>query len=180
MTGTIIRRAALTESLWANRAGRKADIAFGPGWLVGFAWLDQDAPFSDYAGHDRTITLLDGAGFTLVRPDGARLAVTRPFTPAAFDGAGPLDCRLADGPCVVLNALSDRAAFTHEVAIIDPSGLAPIASGLLTFLVILAGEVSLGPGTAVPRDTIHLTQAAGLRASPDARAALIRFTPAVR
>ena len=52
-------------SRWPNGAGRKADIASGDGWMVGFAWLDADAPFSDLSGHNRTITLLDGPGFTL-------------------------------------------------------------------------------------------------------------------
>jgi hypothetical protein len=52
-------------SRWRNGAGRKADIAAGPDWLVGYAWLDADAPFSDYAGYDRTITLIEGPGFIL-------------------------------------------------------------------------------------------------------------------
>ena len=52
-------------SRWVNGAGRKADIDSGPGWMVGFAWLDTDAPFSDHSGQSRTITLLDGPGFTL-------------------------------------------------------------------------------------------------------------------
>jgi len=65
VTATLIPFASLSESRWRNGAGRKADIATGQDWLVGFAWLEADAPFSDYRGLDRTITLVDGQGFTL-------------------------------------------------------------------------------------------------------------------
>jgi environmental stress-induced protein Ves len=54
----VIRSAALPVSRWRNGAGRKADIATGDGWMAGFAWLDEEAPFSEFAGQDRTITLL--------------------------------------------------------------------------------------------------------------------------
>src|SRR5262249_56056499 len=55
VTATLIPFASLSESRWRNGAGRKVDIASGPGWLVGFAWLDGDAPFSDYRGPDPTL-----------------------------------------------------------------------------------------------------------------------------
>jgi hypothetical protein len=44
---TLIPRASLAHHPWRNKAGRKADIATGADWLIGFAFLDQDAPFSD-------------------------------------------------------------------------------------------------------------------------------------
>ena len=72
----VIHQAGLTISRWPNGAGRKADIATGDGWLVGFAWLDADAPFSDYTGHDRTIMLVEGPGFTLEVPGGRSLTGT--------------------------------------------------------------------------------------------------------
>ncbi len=113
----IIQRAALLPiSPWPNQAGRKADIAIGPGWLVAFAWLDQDARFSDYTGVDRTITLIDGKGFVLRFDDGRDVAVA-PLSPTPFDGGLGLACHLPHGPCRVLNVMTERSRASHRVRI---------------------------------------------------------------
>src|SRR4051794_33859295 len=105
-------------SRWPNDSGRKADIASGPGWLAGFAWLDADAPFSDLSGQDRTITLLDGPGFTLdFAPRYPALAVRSRHAPAHFDGGWPARCRIL-GPCLVLNAMSVRGQWRHDVRVL--------------------------------------------------------------
>ena len=54
----LLRHAELPITRWRNGAGRKADVVGGPGWSIGFAWLEAAADFSHYAGQDRTITLL--------------------------------------------------------------------------------------------------------------------------
>ncbi len=116
MTVTVRRQADLPISLWPNGCGRKADIAAGPGWLVAFAWLDADAPFSDYTGTDRTITLIDGAGFALRFGDGETLDV-KPLQPTPFDGGRRLDCHLPAGPCRVVNVMTDRSVWQNAVRI---------------------------------------------------------------
>jgi environmental stress-induced protein Ves len=116
MTAIILRNTDLPISPWPNKAGRKADIASGPGWLVAFAWLDRDARFSDYTGLDRTITLIDGEGFVLRFDDGHDVAVS-PLVPTPFDGGLGLTCHLQDGPCRVLNVMTERARFSHRVRI---------------------------------------------------------------
>ena len=97
-----IRFADLPRSPWPNGAGRKADIAVGPmgedgrpDWLLAFAWLDAEAPFSDYSGFDRTITLVSGVAFVLEFGQQApSLVVDAPFRPTAFDGGLPARCLL--------------------------------------------------------------------------------------
>ena len=116
MAPVVLRAAQLPISPWPNNAGRKADIASGPGWLVAFAWLDQDARFSDYTGVDRTITLIDGDGFVLRFDDGRDLAVM-PFSPTDFDGGVGLSCHLPHGTCRVLNVMTDRRHASHRVQI---------------------------------------------------------------
>ncbi len=174
MPADIIRHTSLSESPWLNGAGRKADIASGPGWTVGFAWLERDAPFSDYAGHDRTITLLEGAGFTLALREGALLTVDQIGVPAAFDGAGPIACTLLGGPCTVLNAMTAYPALSHTVQVLD---MADIAPGPDVLLVVLRGTITAGAESAGPRDALRLTDTTGLRFSPDARAAVVRIEP---
>lgn len=171
MDATLIRAAGLSESPWRNGAGRKADIASGPGWMLGFAWLDRDAPFSDYAGHDRTITLLRGAGFRLALPAGAELTVDRPFDPVAFEGAGPIACTLPAGPCEVLNVITAYPALSHTVQVIDAAHLAHVDPGPRVFLVVLTGQL----GAAQARDTIVFSAPARLEPAPDTRIAVVRI-----
>jgi environmental stress-induced protein Ves len=179
MPPRLIRRAGLAVSKWRNGAGRKCDIATGPGWLVGFAFLDQDAPFSEYPGIDRTITLIEGPGFGLDFGTAApALVVGMPFAPRPFDGGLAAQCRVAGGPCVVLNAISERAGWTHTVSVgALPDG--PTDPGIV---VVLRGEVANvdaanGHAVAGFRDSWQLAGPAVLRASPDALVALIRIVP---
>jgi hypothetical protein len=178
MTVTVIPFAGLTVSPWRNGAGRKADIAAGADWLVGFAWLDADAPFSSYDGHDRTITLIEGPGFTLdFGRAHAALAARKPYVPCLFDGGWTAQCRVPDGPCMVLNAMTARATWTHSVSVGPVAAQAAPSHGGLAFLVVLEGSVAIDGQTAGPRDAFRLSGAATSEAGADARAALIRIDP---
>ncbi len=143
----VIRHAGLPVSRWPNGAGRKADIAVGDGWLVGFAWLDADAPFSDYTGHDRSIMLVEGPGFTLDFADGRLLAVTVPFVPVAFDGGWPAHCRIA-GPSRVLNVVTRRTSLDHRFTTAAGSRVVTSKRGLAQLLVVLRGTVQLSAPAA--------------------------------
>jgi environmental stress-induced protein Ves len=167
MKPSVIRNESLAVTRWVNGAGRKADIAVGDGWLLGFAWLDLDAPFSDYSGHDRTIMLLEGPGFSLDLPAGSVLAVTERFVPTAFDGAGPMACKVR-GPCRVLNAISVYPGWSHTMQVIPGTDLAAVEPGEAVFAVVLRGSVDdAGVGDTLP---ITATTAGG-----DAILAIVRF-----
>lgn len=168
-------------SPWRNGAGRKADIAAGSDWLVGFAWLDGDAPFSNYAGHDRTITLIEGPGFALdFGPAHAALAARRAYVPWLFDGGWTAHCQVPDGPCMVLNAMTARAAWTHSVTVAAPATLAAPTPGGAAFLVVLEGSVAIDGQTGGPRDAFCLVDAVTASAGAGALTALIRIDPRVR
>lgn len=165
-------------SRWRNGAGRKADIAAGPDWLVGYAWLDADAPFSDYAGYDRTITLIEGPGFILdFGPSHARLLARRPHAPSAFDGGWPARCRVPDGPCMVLNAMTARSAWTHRVTVATANARVTPGPGGLAFLVVLEGSVTVAGQTAGARDAFRVETAATFEADAAARVVLIGIDP---
>ena len=174
-----IRFADLTASRWPNGAGRKADIASGEGWLVAFAWLDADAPFSDYRCHDRTITLTDGAGFVLdFAPPTPSLLVDASFRPTPFDGGWPATCRLPAGPCLVLNAMTARQAWRHQVSI-TPAHIALPAVDGQRFIVVLRGSCTVHGGPALgPRDALRSTAAATLGTASDALLAVVHIRPA--
>ena len=132
----VIRAGGLPVSRWPNGAGRKADIASGDGWMVGYAWLDGDAPFSGLPGLDRTITLVEGPGFTLDIAGRPPLVVDQPFQPAGFDGGAPTTCQVR-GPCRVLNVMTERGRLRYTVEIVE--GVVAARDGE-TFTVVLRGE----------------------------------------
>ncbi len=173
-----IRFADLAVTPWRNGAGRKADIAAGEGWLAGFAFLDRDTPFSDYAGHDRTITLVDGAGFELEIVGRGVLRVDRPGIPLRFDGGALTTCRLLDGPCRVLNAMTARASWTHEVEIVTGPDLdlSPPGEDEIALLVLLRGYIEI-PALS-PLDAVRYHDTARITGNADSAFANIRIKPA--
>ena len=144
MAHELLSFASRPPSRWANGAGRKADIDTGPGWMVGFAWLDADAPFSDFGGQDRIITLVDGPGFTLdFAPPNPALVVTTKHVPGPFDGGWPTECRIL-GPCLVLNAMCDRSQWRHSVQVLtSPTQIPAPPPNAISFLVDLTTRDAL-------------------------------------
>lgn len=166
---SLIRRADLTITPWRNGAGRKADIATGPGWLIGFAFLDADAPFSDYTGHDRTITLAAGPGFTLADSAGTSLPVATIGRPAPFDGGWIVDCRIHGAPCVVVNVMTERARWRHDASVHSAADLPPAdATVEAEVLVLLAGTATLDGTPAGRHDAILRATGQHVHAAADA------------
>jgi len=182
-----IRFATLEKSPWPNGAGRKADVAAGPigddgkpDWLLAYAWLDADAPFSDYTGHDRTITLVSGVGFLLDFAAAAPpLIVDAPFRPNPFDGGLAAQCRLPAGACLVLNAMSRRGIWRHRVATASSRAPLPAITGE-RFIVVLRGRCALGGVLLSPRDAMRVTAATELAAASDCLLAVAQFERVAR
>jgi environmental stress-induced protein Ves len=180
-----IRQDGLAITPWKNGTGRKADIVSGPGWTVAYAWLDGDSTFSDYSGHERTITLTEGPGFELFTPDGtAALRVEHLFAPAAFDGGLSLTCRIAGAPCRVVNVMTERGRWNHSVEIVGETGgrIEPAArGGGPVILVVLQGDATVtlasGPIELGRYDALDLTDEAHIAPSPMLCVAVFRIVP---
>ncbi len=100
---------------WKNGGGLTEEIATHPegaalddfAWRISIAEVLRDGPFSRFAGIDRTITLIEGAGMRL--SGGARDIVIRtPFEPYSFAGESPIDCSLVSGPIRDFNSMTRR------------------------------------------------------------------------
>ena len=177
MTHHVIRFAGLPVSRWHNGAGRKADIAATADWSVGFAWLDADVSFSDLTGNDRTITLVEGPGFTLDFQDRPALHVAAPFRPAPFDGGWPARCTLLGGAGLVLNAMTARARYRHTVAVLQADAMADIAppGAEAFYVVLLAGAATVADtgATLGCKDAVHTDGPLVLHAAPGSLACAI-------
>ena len=165
----------LAQSLWPNGAGRKADILAGDGWAIGFAWLERDAPFSDFTGVDRTIMLVEGPGFSL-HPLGLRdYAIHERHVPHDFDGGWQTRCSVI-GPCLVLNVFTRTVDWRHEVTVMDtPTRIEP-GCDTAVVVVVLQGTVSIAGQTAGPCDAFDLISPTELTAASGSRIALYRIT----
>ncbi len=82
-------------------------------WRVSVACIDASGPFSDFAGYDRKMVLLEGEGIDLEFAAGGRLQLRRIGDLAEFDGALAAYCSLLGGPCVDLNLM---VAKSHAAA----------------------------------------------------------------
>ncbi|NQV45207.1 MAG: HutD family protein [Rhodospirillales bacterium] len=99
-------------------------------WRLSLADVGTSGAFSEFDGYDRTITLLDGEGFSLNFEDGRQKIMDTPYVPYDFDGGAPLCCNLLGGPSRDLNLIIHReeAQATCTVDNLD----APLTLGPLT------------------------------------------------
>lgn len=123
MNPEVLREAAHRRMRWKNGQGETAEIAVDPpgapldafAWRVSMARVDADGPFSAFAGIDRTLTLLAGAGLRLVAAgrDPATLGVDAP--PYSFPGDVACEATLVDGGITDLNVMTRRGVAWHRV-----------------------------------------------------------------
>ena len=110
---------------WKNGAGLTREIAVGPrgadatnfDWRFSVAEVERAAPFSVFAGIDRCIVLLAGAGLHLRSDDGQldhRLDV--PGEPFHFSGDLPLSAAPIDGPSSDFNVMTRRGLLRSAVS----------------------------------------------------------------
>ncbi|RUP31055.1 MAG: HutD family protein [Curvibacter sp.] len=155
-------RRSLTAMPWKNGGGVTREIVCQPpgaglddfDWRVSIAQIASDGPFSRFAGVDRVITLLEGAGVSLASGDGAvSHRLSTPWQPFAFAGEAAIDSRLLDGPCDDFNVMTRRERCRASVTVLrgDVGQALPSASaGLLMSLqgawqLCGAETVSLAP-----------------------------------
>jgi environmental stress-induced protein Ves len=147
----LIRAASLTSSAWRNGGGIRWGILEPEGWELAFARIAHDGPFSDYAGQERTILLLQGRGFRLEFGDGTSLLVDRAHVPQRFDGGTPTVCRLLDGPCEVLNLMAVRK---HGQPVMRVEELSADLSADIAAATLLAPGAVLDGEPLQVRDTV--------------------------
>ena len=115
---------------WKNGAGRTTEIASHPArsaldafdWRVSVADVVGDGPFSPFAGVDRTIVMIAGAGMRL-NGDGHAALLRAPYEPYTFSGDDAIHCALVDGPVRDFNLMLRRGRATGEVAIVRGAGV---------------------------------------------------------
>ncbi|MDR3495138.1 MAG: HutD family protein [Ancalomicrobiaceae bacterium] len=152
----LIRLADLTPRPWKNGGGVTVEYLVSPAnagldafdWRVSRAEVAADGPFSLFAGIDRTLTVVDGAGIDLVIAD-RTVRLDPGCAPLAFAGDVPVASRLVTGPIRDLNVMSRRGRFAHRVERLAlPAGIEPPGSGAARLIVALGAVEATSAGRA--------------------------------
>ena len=148
---------------WKNGGGMTTEILTEPKdggghlWRLSIAEVAQSGPFSDFSGYDRTIMLIEGAGFTLDFETAPSKHLDRPYEPFAFDGGWKTDCTLIDGPIRDFNLMAARDAGAAEltVARLDRSGISIAAANTVVFHAF-DGDASVSGHPLSAGDTLRV------------------------
>lgn len=115
--GRLIRRRDYVEMPWRNGAGVTFEIAREPiagneplagnkfDWRLSLAVIARSGPFSNFAGYQRAIILVSGAGCVLSGLEEQAVALDAPGASRIFSGAAPVTSDLVNGPCCDLNLM---------------------------------------------------------------------------
>ncbi|WP_162464350.1 MULTISPECIES: HutD family protein [unclassified Mycolicibacterium] len=179
----VVRFSECVDQPWANGGGSTRVIAVGPDnskagafdWRLSIASVTSGA-FSRFPGVDRTIVLADGPSMTLTI-DGEQ-HVLDPFRPRRFAGESAVTCE-ASQPSFDFNVMTRRGVCSADVSIRVGSGHLGAPLDCLTFIVALAGAVTVrsAGGRAVKMgrfDSVALSAGAELCVGPKGRAAVVR------
>jgi len=130
----------LAPQRWKNGAGWTRELARAPvgasiddfDWRFSVATLEHDAPFSAFAGVDRCIVLLRGAGMRLQLAGCPSTWLTRVGDPFHFTGEHGFAAQLIDGACEDFNVMVRRGRWRADVTTVDrEQRMAPADAALL-------------------------------------------------
>lgn len=118
----VVRASSHVRTPWKNGGGSTIQLAISPGtaglddfeWRISMATVASGGPFSVFAGVDRTLCILEGAG--LIVDVGALSRRLLPASePFAFSGDDPVSATLVDGAIIDFNVMTRRGRFSHVV-----------------------------------------------------------------
>jgi environmental stress-induced protein Ves len=118
------------RTAWKNGTGRTTEIDVYPpraaldafDWRVSIADVARSGPFSRFAGIDRTIVVIAGAGMRLLGT-GHTVILQARYEPYTFSGDVELDCELIDGPVRDFNLMVRRGRARGEVTVVRDAGV---------------------------------------------------------
>lgn len=181
-------RATLLATPWKNGGGVTREIVCQPpgagmdrfDWRVSIAHIESSGPFSAFAGVDRVITLLEGAGVRLHSTDGAfDHALDTPMVPFAFAGEAPVTGTLLGGDCHDFNVMTRRSACRAQVQVCRSAAELPSASAGL--LMAVQGRWQLNDETLAPGQGLWWAQAGprwtAMNQDPDAALLVVSIEP---
>lgn len=136
----IIPKGIYRRTPWKNGGGFTEEIVSAPdlGWRISLATIEQEGPFSEFAGVDRTIVVLDHP--IVLRFDDGEEVQVRPLEPFRFAGERRVHCVCREGAAHALNVMTVRALFRHAVRVVTTvNEIAPV-EGAISYAFFLDGR----------------------------------------
>ncbi|MBX8493063.1 HutD family protein [Pseudomonas cichorii] len=131
---------------WKNGGGSTEEITRdagqdldGFGWRLSIADIETSGDFSVFAGYQRIISVIQGAGMTL-DIDGVTSRPLLPSDPLAFSGDSQVSCALLDGPIRDFNLIYAPQRYSARLHWIDVRQPQRIFSSASTFLLFSVAE----------------------------------------
>jgi environmental stress-induced protein Ves len=133
----------ITTEIWVSPQG--AGLSGEPfDWRVSIADVASDGPFSKFAGYDRNIMLLEGAGMRLATDATGAIDLAL-YRPAAFSGDWAVTGKLIDGPVRDFNLMVARRFGRGSLACQKLTAPLPLlVDGATRLIHAIDGEFSLG------------------------------------
>ena len=175
---------------WKNGGGFTTDIAgeyrpgAEPGGWDGMIWrlsrtrIETPGPFSDLAGYDRLLAVIDGSGLVLHAKGRPPLDARTPFRPVRFAGEWQIHSELTGGPVGVLNLLSDRTKIAIDLAFAAAPDRVALPDARAIVLALSPARIGLdGEAVELERDGAISVAGAGSLAVEGGRVAVAMLTP---
>ncbi|TIX27754.1 HutD family protein [Mesorhizobium sp.] len=155
----ILRADEYRSMPWKNGGGVTTEIAVSPAnaglddfdWRVSMARVELSGPFSQFAGIDRTLAVLEGEGIVLDIAGYPPTSINRATDPFSFPADVPTAAALIGGPITDLNVMTRRSRMMHSVERLVISAPVEIRTGAGTTLILC-----LNGGVTVPAEPVRL------------------------
>ncbi|MER8575710.1 HutD family protein [Mesorhizobium sp. M1338] len=149
----ILRAAEYRSMPWKNGGGVTTEIAVSPtgaglddfDWRVSMARVESSGPFSQFAGIDRTLAVLEGEGIVLEIAGYPPTSINRATALFSFPADVQTSATLIGGPITDLNVMTRRSRMTHSVERLVVSAPVEIRTEARTTLILcLDGDITVG------------------------------------
>jgi environmental stress-induced protein Ves len=146
---------------WKNGGGETREVLVSPAgaplneidWRISLATIAADGPFSTFAGIERTLSVIRGAGIRLTVGNEAPKLLLGDSDPCTFAGESATSATLIAGTIVDLNVMTRRDTYRHAVRRISCNGpLRLETSASATIVFCQRGEVLVASGHLQPED----------------------------
>ena len=145
---------------WRNGGGVTREYLVHPGadgfeWRVSVADVASDGPFSEFAGYERVLTLLSGAGMVLTFAEGVTVVLDQPLQHHRFAGEDAVNATLLSGPTTDLNLFWRRDLWEATVQVLQAPCRVAGGNPALAYVAAGAarvGDVQLGAGDLLSTD----------------------------
>jgi environmental stress-induced protein Ves len=178
---------------WRNGGGTTTELVIEPAgaglaaerflYRVSIADVASSGPFSRFAGYDRHIMLLEGAGMTLDCGVHGRIELGAPLEPRSFSGDWEVEGALVAGAVRDFNVIVDRARASAilevrslEAARAAAPGISAEPGGMCVVHVIAGALVNAAAGDTLVAEGTH-EDPLDLVPVGAARVAIVRVTP---